>query len=360
MKPPEAGVRHDGAPLRVLGWPAFRNRADQPYNALLYEHLCGLGVRVEEFSATRALTGKCDVLHLHWPDRRVRDPHLLAALARSGALLALLDAVRLRGTRTVWTAHNLQAHDGPLRHWLEPRFWQALTRRLDGVIALSPTGLDRVRERYPALRDVPGWVTPLGHFRGVYPDAVDRADARARLGVPPGARVAAFLGQVRPYKGVVHLVRVFRCLPDPSLRLLVAGRPRPSALATEIREAAGDDARIVCALRFVPDAEIQLYLRAADLVILPFREILNSASAVLALSFDRPVLVPDRGSMADLARQVGAEWVRTYPGELAPELLRDGLEWAADPARPARPALEALEWDRVARATLEAYRALRD
>ena len=43
---------------------------------------------------------------------------------------------------------------------------------------------------------------------------------------------------------------------------------------------------------FVPDGEVQHYLLAADAVVLPFKEILTSGSAMLALSFGRPVVAP--------------------------------------------------------------------
>lgn len=344
--------------LRVLGWPAFGNRAEQPYNWLLYSHLQALGVEVEEYSLRRALSGDFSVLHLHWPDRRVRDRNAVAALARSGALLALLDAARARGVRVVWTVHNLEAHEGRRHAWLEPRFWRGFTRRLDGILSLSPSGLDAIRERHPALRRTPGFVTPHGHYRSVYPCNIGREEARALLGLSGGARIIGFFGQLRPYKNVIHLVRVFRSLNDPNTRLLIAGRPKPEALADEIHAAAEGDPRVHLVPAFVPDEEVQRYFRAADLLVLPYREILNSGSAMFSLSFDRPVLVPRKGAMADLAEQVGPRWVRTYEGELAPETLGEALAWAATLDRGERPPLQEMEWPRIAQLTLEAYRAL--
>ena len=67
-------------------------------------------------------------------------------------------------------------------------------------------------------------------------------------------------------------------------------------------------------LRSVPVEDVQAHFAAADLVVLPYRKTLNSAVALLALSFDRPVLVPNAGSMAELQREVGAEWVLIYEG----------------------------------------------
>ena len=135
-----------------------------------------------------------------------------------------------------------------------------------------------------------------------------------------------------------------------------AQRVEPSAIR-EFLSLAGDP-RIRLTLGHVPDDQVQVYLRAADLVALPFRDITNSGSALLALGFDRPVLVPDRGAMGELQALAGSEWVRTYEGELTPALLAHALEWARAGRPQASPPLEALDWSRIAEETLAFYRAL--
>ena len=152
-------------------------------------------------------------------------------------------------------------------------------------------------------------------------------------------------------------MRTVRALADDVI-LLVAGAPQPPSLADEVRAAAAGDPRIRLSLGHVPDDKVQLYLRAADLVALPFRDITNSGSALLALGFDRPVLVPARGAMGELQALAGSEWVRTYEGELTPALLADALEWARAERSPASPPLEALDWSRIAEETLAFYRTL--
>ena len=104
--------------------------------------------------------------------------------------------------------------------------------------------------------------------------------------------------------------------------------------------------------------EIQLYLKGADLVVLPFREILNSGSAMLSLSFGCPILVPEKGSMGELRAYVGDEWVRTYSGELTTVRLQEALNWAITAERANYPDLRPFEWDMVAKQTKSAYDTL--
>jgi beta-1,4-mannosyltransferase len=342
--------------LRVLAWPGLGARRSNPYTWLLYSHLAPLGVGTEEFSAARALRGGYDVLHVHWPDKALNARWLPVRAAGALAALALVAAARRLGARVVWTAHNAEPHES--RHpGLEHRFWTAFVHRVDGVIHLSDAGRRMVDARFPELATRPSTVVAAGHFRGSYPDTITRADARAALGIPSRSRVVAFFGLIRGYKGVPHLMRTVRALPDDVV-LLVAGAAQPASLADEVRAAAAGDARIRLSLGHVPDDKVQAYLRAADLVALPFRHITNSGSALLALGFDRPVLVPARGAMGELQALAGPEWVRTYDGELTPALLAEALDWARARRTPESPRLDALDWERVAEQTMAFYREL--
>jgi beta-1,4-mannosyltransferase len=341
--------------LRAVLWPAELNRADQPYNWLLSRSLRDAGVEVEEFSPRRSLS-RPDIWHLHWPDAILNDAAGLRVVKNLAGLAALLWAARRRGTAIIWTIHNLSSHER-LYPRLERWFWDGFTGSVDGYISLSHSAKAAALERFPSLASRPGAVIPIGHYRGVYPDDVSGPTARTRLGVPAGARVIAFVGQVRPYKGVVELVARFRGLADDDARLIIAGRPNSQELRRSILVASAGDPRIILNLEFVPPDELQTYLRAADLVVLPFIEILNSASALLALSFDRPILVPSRGSMAELQQVVGRDWVRVFDGDLQTEDLRAALDWAAQPRT--SPPLAEFSWSTIGRLTAEAYVATR-
>jgi glycosyltransferase involved in cell wall biosynthesis len=355
---PRATAKRDGT-VRVLAWPAFRDRAQNPYTALLYEQVAARGVTVDEFTSGRLYSGRYDIVHVHWPEAPLNVDGALGALGKFVRRFALLDRARRRGAKLVWTAHNLRAHEG--RHpRLEGWFWRHFVRRLDGVVSLSHAGLDAVRRRFPALESVPGFVIPHGHYRGAYPNLLGAEEARRHLGIAPGARVIAFFGQVRAYKNVPALIRAFGEVADRDAVLVVAGQVADEALERELREGAARDARVRLYVghELIPSAEVQRYLRSADLVVLPYREILNSGSALLALSFDRPVLVPARGSLVELREGVGERWVRSYEGELAGAHLEAALRWAVEGEREEAAPLAPYEWGALAEWTVAAYRAL--
>lgn len=347
-------------PLRVLARPAFENRRANPYNWLLYSGLRDRGVVVDEYGAKNLLFGRYHICHVHWPESTF-NASLFEALATTRALLRSLDWLSARGTKLVWTAHNLRAHERRFTR-AEEAFWAEFIARLDGVITLSEASLELTRQRFPELIRKPSFVVPHPHYRGEYPDGVARSQARARLGLSQDAAVLLFFGRILEYKNVPALIRCVRGLPRRvgarEVVLQVAGRPHDRQVADLVKHAAGADPRISLHLQFVSRQNAQLYFRAADLVTLPYREILNSGSAVLALGFDRPVLMPRLGAGQELQRLIGREWVHLYD-ELRPESIGEALAHAQalPPVTDGRQLL-LLDPSTVVSRTLEAYRSL--
>ncbi|GAA4170383.1 glycosyltransferase [Gryllotalpicola koreensis] len=346
------------AGLVVEAEPAFRTEHANPYTARLYRSMAGLGVTVRDLSYWRLATARLDIVHLHWPELTFLSGHRSwRSAARLTLFFGALRLARRRGTRLVWTVHNVVDHEQRSTPALRARLRRLLGANVDGILSLSASGVDAARRSYPELAGRPAFVTPHGHYRADYDFSATRAGARARLGLDGEGLVAASVGQLRPYKNVPHLLEVFRAAGGEA-RLAIAGRPSSDAERTAITDAAAGDPRIVLDLAFQSAQRVADWLCASDLVVLPYRAIENSGSAILALSASRPVLVPRLGAMGELAALVGPSWVRSYDGELDAAVLADALAWARDEPRPGVADLSALEWDAIAAATLDAYRAV--
>lgn len=313
--------------LRILARPAFESSRSNPYTSLLYAPMQQAGHTVVEYRLDRALFGTWDVVHVHWPES-VFNHTLAEALATTETLLAALRRARRNGAKVLWTVHNLRAHER--RHpFFEARFRERYFDLLDGIVALSETGLEAAVATYPRLGPLPAWVVPHPHYRGRYPDTMTREQAREALGILPQTRVVLNFGRVFEYKNLPALFAAVKQEPAQDWTVIVAGRPRSAELAAQLQREAETDARIRLEFDFIPDERVQRYFRAADLVVLPYREILNSGTALLALSFDRPVLLPKAGAGSELTRRVGVEWVHTYQDELRPADIANGLAAAS-------------------------------
>lgn len=333
--------------MRILARPG--ENAQNPYVRLLYGSLARAeGVELEGFRPWKPLRKRRpDVFLVQWPET-VFDHSLAAGLLVGRGIALAASILRRRGSRVVWIAHNLQSHERRFPR-AEDRFWSTFCRQVDATAALSQAGLAAALDRHPELTGKPGIVVPHGHYRGTYPDTVRREEARRTRGIPGEARVTLFFGRILSYKNVPELVAAFLATAQENDLLCVVGRPREEHLAREIRIASKGDPRIRLEFGFVPDDQIQEWFRAADLCVLPFREILNSGSAILALSFDLPVLVPEQGAMAELREAAGSEWVRTYRGPLTAPVLESALGWSTAANRPRPAPLDRLGWDSIGR-----------
>lgn len=342
--------------LKILAAPAFDPRTGNPYCSLLYEHLRELRVEVEEFSFRRALFGKHQIWHLHWPERHLGS-HLLKAVTGIHLILACILLARARKTRVFWTAHNLVSH-GRRHPRLEGYYWFLFTRLLDGVIFLSSDGLRFAQKQFPGLKNVPRFVVPHGHYRSVIPCKIDSENARKSLGLPADCRVFLFFGRISGYKNVPHLIRSFRQSQHHEWRLCIVGNLSSDVALQELTNSVQGDPRILLRIGWVSTEDIQTHFRSADLVVLPFREISNSGSVLLALSMDVPLLTVAQGALPELQQNVGKEWIHFYEGELTSNDLAQGIEWAMHTNRAHRAPLEAFEWPAVAQMTLNAYRTV--
>jgi glycosyltransferase involved in cell wall biosynthesis len=350
--------------VRVLFLPDYT--AANAYQRALARELRSLGVEVRA-DATRprrilpvmeALRsqGRPDIIHLHWTEPYIARAGRVSRLKARRTLLELRLA-RRTGIGIVWTAHDLFRHDARPDP-VERRFLRGLFATADVVVAhceaaaaelIGALGLDSAARRKTT-------VIPHGHYRGAYPDTISRSEARGRLGLPRDARVIAFVGWVRPYKGAAELVEAFARVDEPTARLIVAGRALDEDYASRLRILAAADPRVHLALGFVPDEELQVYLRAADVVAAPFLEILTSGSVILAMSFERAVIAPRRGCVAETLDEAGGLLYESDDPSGLEGALRAAMTADLDAmGRHNVAALERLAWPRIAAATRQVY-----
>jgi beta-1,4-mannosyltransferase len=345
--------------MRVVASPAYSNRHFNPYNALLYDHIRPLVGEVIEFDPKKILsTSAMDILHIHWPDLAIRGATTSGITYAATKYLIRLSICKARGAKLIWTAHNLAPHEAA-HHRIQSLFFNGFLRLLDGVIFLSSASRQQALEKYPALRNLPSSIIPHGHYRPMLDSTISRAEARQQLALPPDKFLFLYFGQVRDYKNVPFLIREFlRMKQSRDAALVVAGLPVGDGLRNEIETlAAGRSDAIRLDLRHIPDETLHAYLAACDCVVLPYRQILNSGSVLMALSASRPVIAPGVGSLTEIADQVGDHWLHCYSGELNASHLEQALKSQPQNSS-ASPDLDPYDWPEIAAQTVGFYRQI--
>ena len=301
------------------------------------------------------------MLHLNWLDRfyarfgEPRDPD--AAGERFASFTENVIFARRLGYRLIWTVHNLFPHERRYPH-LDRLVNALLAREADHVIAHCRFAADRIEELYDPPRPVA--VIPHGNYRAIFPDTVSREQARARLEIGGKPFVYLFFGNARSYKGVADLIAAYRqaATPDTVLLLVLRENARSPGLIPELNALAADDRRIrILSSSYFPAEEFQYFLNAADVVVLPFTAVLTSGSAIQALGFGKPLIVPRLGCLPELvAGGAGLLYDSAADGALA-GALADARSLDLDAAR--RAALRRtreFDWDPIAARIAALYR----
>ncbi|WP_276271763.1 glycosyltransferase [Haloarcula litorea] len=304
--------------------------------------------------------GVPDVVHLHFLGQfvsRTRYDTVLVPLLFGARLLVELLVAKALGVRLVWTVHNLYRHEA--KHPRVERGFRHLTARLvDRLIVHCDTAADIIVDEYRLPPEIRAKIrtVPHGNYLPRYPDEIDDDEARRRLGVDDETRTLLYFGHIRWYKNVDGLIETFKRIDDPDAELLVVGNPFDDEIEATVSSLAAGDDRIRTVLEFVPDEEIQTYMRAADVVVLPFNDVLTSGSLILGMTFERPVVAPDTGCAGELLDEAGG-----FPYDPAdPDGLERSLRSALDADLSGMGAynfetVEPLDWSWIGRRTVEIY-----
>ena len=302
-------ITRKSVPCRVIQAtpPSPRN----PYYTLLSRELEAQGwsfVYIPDFGEIeRCLKdGRCgaSIVHFHQLDALYHDREgksLKQTRRNAEYLVATLKGLKEAGARLVWTKHNPYPH---VRDFREVDEWinAQVAELVDRVVVLGEAGL-RFMGKYTAREKLA--LVPHPSYAGAYGAPRGRDEARARLGIPPKAFVFGNVGEVRAYKGHELIIEAFRkyCAEsgDPEAFLLIAGKPGPKEYVDSLAACAGEN--ILVHAHEIDDTEMAWWLAAMDAAVFAFSDIWCSGSALLALSYGVPVIVPEIGFMPEYVRE---------------------------------------------------------
>jgi len=248
-------------------------------------------------------------------------------------------------------------------HWRLPengtRIARTLTRLLaemDAVVVHSEHGARRLEADFgvPAGRLR---VIPHGAFDYLTRQE-DEAPLPAELREVEAPVILAF-GLVRPYKGTDVLLEAFAQVEGAEL--WVVGMPRmPMDELRDLARRAPGTVRFVD--RFVTDPEIPAFMRRADLVVLPYRNIEQSGVLYTGLAFGRPLVLSSVGGFPEIAERGAARLVPPDDAEALAatlnELLADDSARRALAAAAGEAAATTYSWERIGEQTMALYREL--
>jgi len=275
---------------------------------------------------------------------------------------------RLLKKKVVLTLHNINAGNRDSEDTLLNRATLRIQYKLADHIFVHTNRMKRELMEDFQIPPTRITVIPFGINNSVPSTELTSEDARQQLGIRQDERTILFFGNIAPYKGVEYLIAALRevsaCRKD--YRLIIAGRPKNcEPYWSAIRDAVSEESLkklVLLRAEFIPEEETEIYFKASDVLVLPYRHIYQSGVLFLGYSFGLPALVSDVGSLkdeivdgrtgfafkpensADLAKCID----RYFESELFADLEKRRGEIRAY-------AMERYSWNGIARTTINKY-----
>jgi glycosyltransferase involved in cell wall biosynthesis len=218
----------------------------------------------------------------------------------------LMAYYRLCGKKIAFTAHNVNQARRDAKDSLLNRITLRIQYRLcDHIFVHTKKMKDELCQDFGVAERA---VTVIRHpVNDAFPDTdLTPSEAKRQLGLQANEKAVLFFGRIRPYKGIEHLLAAFRPLVDihSDYRLIIAGEPKKGSEAYrhQIEQTVKTEfmpGQIIMKIQFIPDDQMEVYLKGADVLVLPYKEIFQSGVLFLAYSFGLPVVATDVGSFRE-------------------------------------------------------------
>ncbi len=199
---------------------------------------------------------------------------------------------KMIGKRIVLTAHNvnMRKRDGT-DSWLN-RFSLKIQYQLSDHIFVHT---EQMKSELLADFGVPeekASVIPFGINNTVPNSSMTAVDAKGRLGIRSSDKVMLCFGQIAPYKGLEYLIDAFSELAEGNedYRLIIAGKVKKGQTEywNEIRrKIAGSEVQnqIIERIEHIPDEEVEVYFKAADVLVVPVYQHFPKWRSVFGIRF---------------------------------------------------------------------------
>ncbi|RYL97089.1 glycosyltransferase [Sporolactobacillus sp. THM7-7] len=275
--------------MALTVWMLPKFNPTNKYNELLSKSIENKGIVVNDFNPAHNdffHMKNGDILHFHWIHPYYQHGVIWIMIIKSIKFLSYLILLRLRGIKIVWTVHNLYPHK---YRWL---YFEKIIRKIIMLLCnkLIVAGQSIKQQVIKEFNVKPEKIDVVmhGNYYKVYP--IHYQDYRKKYNIAPGEIVFLFVGAIKEYKGVIDLLKTFTQIKNEKIHLLVAGKVY-EGLGKSIKQFT-DVQNITFDLRFIPDEELADLIISSTFVVLPYKNITTSGTAILAVSLKRKIITP--------------------------------------------------------------------
>lgn len=174
----------------------------------------------------------------------------------------------------------------------------------DSIIVQAKPNIKRINEKFDNISDKVVYI-PHGNFIE-HVKIIEKDKARELLNIDKNKRVILFFGQIKKVKGLDVLIKGYADLVketnDDNLLLLIAGKVWGDDFHKyeQLIKKLNIENNVRLDIKYIPDEEISWYYNAADINVLPYREVYQSGVIHLAYAYKTPVIATRVGSFPEV------------------------------------------------------------
>jgi D-inositol-3-phosphate glycosyltransferase len=237
---------------------------------------------------------------------------------------------KILGKKLIYTAHNINIWERDQQDsYFKKLFLKLMYGMMDHIFVHTSRMKQQLVTSY-SVEENKISVIPFGINNVIPKSSMSKSQARDCLQIQRDDRIILFFGNIAPYKGLDDLVKALSIVKNklPGLRLIIAGRIKGAESYWKeielIIEQYNLSQDIIIKLEYIPDEEVEVYLKSADVLILPYRHIFQSGVVFLSYNFGLPIIATDVGSLAEeiIEGQMGFICKPDDPQDLANAIIK--------------------------------------
>jgi glycosyltransferase involved in cell wall biosynthesis len=210
------------------------------------------------------------------------------------------------GKKIAFTAHNVnEARRDGRDSWLNRVSLRVQYRLADHIFVHTEKMKAELLADF-GVEEKSVTIIPYGINNALPSSNLTHAEAKRKLNIGGDEKTILFFGNIRPSKGLEYLLKALDLLAahDTHYRLVIAGRRIKEFESywesiQPILRRHQDRGLVMLRDEFIPDEEIEIYFKAADVLALPYTEIFQSGVLFMGYSFGLPVIAADVGSFRE-------------------------------------------------------------
>lgn len=246
-----------------------------------------------------------DIIHIHWPEvlfnSRLPNKEEFKDFIKHFFLWK-------KDYKIVFTLHNLKPHIS--KSDLYPKLYEEISNNVDAVVHFANTSINAFKDLYPHSKAEHVVISHPLYLR--IPNKVNRQEARAFLKIKDNYKVVLVFGHIRTNKERQFVFNTFKKLKlkDKFLIVSTVGKFKPklklgwkisSFTNNYLFKKYNSKSNYIVKNARIKNEEIQYYFNAADVVLIPRENSLNSGVLYLAISFNKKVVAPNLGNIGEVA-----------------------------------------------------------